>query len=108
LNTSRAIQARQFAAALLLLVFVFIHLGKALHIHRHSVQQYRTEAAQEFKVANDCAVCDFHFSKDGDPVPVAITFAAPVGFSNFTCCYQSFNTASIGLVYADRGPPASA
>lgn len=97
---------KQVLALLLLGVFLFIHIGKSMHTHEISVLAEKSFPTEQVSKSNDCPVCDFHFTKDAEhevktnelsqPLPVAIQHTA----------FQSRHTASIGLSYSDRGPPA--
>lgn len=85
-----------------------MQLGKALHQHSHTAKPHPYIAGQELKAVSYCAVCDFHFSKDYDHDAITCAVPAIRVYALYICHFRSFLTASIGLVYADRGPPVLA
>jgi hypothetical protein len=100
---------RCLTALLLLVVFLAVHIGKALHTHNVVIatEKVSTEAKHTI-AAPDCSICDYHLAKDSaiDFSIVAVaTVQEPV---LHIMSYQSRHTASIGLSYADRGPPSKA
>jgi queuine/archaeosine tRNA-ribosyltransferase len=104
-NGRYTIQSKRIAALLLMVIFVFIQVGKTLHTHSYSYQCFPYNAAQEIKQSADCQICDFHFSKDCDGERAFIEADVIKEFPILCSYFQSFLTASIGLIYADRGPP---
>lgn len=55
---------KQLAAAALLMLLVFIQLGKAIHTHTTVDALKANVKAASFQ--NACTVCDYHFAKDAD------------------------------------------
>jgi hypothetical protein len=100
--------SKQVIAFLLLGIFVSIHAVKMLHTHTD------TEAAQlQFdgdliEKKGGCNICDYHLTKDA--VTVASSFdLAQLHHANVSSSfYKRHPFSSIGLYYADRGPPATA
>jgi len=99
---------KQFIAGCLLLVFVSIHWSKLLHVHDHDklLNKHSTCSTVLEKKAS-CAVCEYHLITEecinGDIVPKpAVAYYTP------SFCFRSVQTvSSVGLSYADRGPPHS-
>lgn len=94
-------------AFLLLMVFLFIHVAKAVHRHEGTTTGFSFEL--KVQKSSDCAICDYHLTKDADLH--SATIAPAQNFCSAGCTiisYQSRLTSSIGLSYSDRGPPALA
>ncbi len=89
------------------MVFLFIHVAKAVHKHA----DVATGFAFGLKVekTNDCPICDYHITKDADWHTVVCS-PAPLVLTTYThiIAYQSRITSSIGCSYTDRGPPVLA
>ncbi|HEX2536512.1 MAG TPA: hypothetical protein VHK69_22370 [Chitinophagaceae bacterium] len=107
MNRKRTIQKR-LTAMLLVVLFLFIHVGKVLHRHETGARSHAYPAAAQWEKGGDCAVCDYHFTKDADLALSLPPLPAPQYSSTFLIHYQKASVASIGLPYADRGPPARA
>lgn len=99
------IQSKRIAALLLMVIFIVIQIGKTLHTHSHSTQLFPNHAAGEVKQSGDCQICDFHLTKDCDGESAIIEAYVMKAFPTLCSYFLSFLTASIGLIYADRGPP---
>jgi hypothetical protein len=96
---------QKLLAFLLLMVFLFIHVAKAVHRHERAATGFSFEL--KVQKSGDCAVCDYHLTKDADLQTANIESAQDVlSASCNIVCYQSRLTSSIGLSYSDRGPPA--
>jgi len=98
---------RQLIAGCLLLVFSFIIAAKLFHSHETITTTNVSSHIEGVEKSSDCAVCDFHFSKDADAA-YQYVFEPVLPFnSTFLVSFQSEDASSIGLSYADRGPPAT-
>jgi hypothetical protein len=95
-------------AGCLLAVFSFISLLKLFHSHDNaSTSCIYTHVHQAEKAVN-CSVCDYHFAKDAEHVFSAHAAPGEQAPLVYLISYQSRAASSIGLGYADRGPPAIA
>lgn len=89
------------------MVFLFIHVAKAIHKHERPGITFSFQL--KVQKSSDCPICDYHIAKDGD-LPVVLFSPAQ---NMLPGCYQiipyqSQLISSIGLSYADRGPPVLA
>jgi hypothetical protein len=96
---------QKLLAFLLLMVFLFIHVAKAVHRHEPTTTGFSFEL--KVQKSSDCAICDYHLAKDADLHTATIEPTQNVlsAYCNMVA-YQSRLTSSIGLSYSDRGPPA--
>jgi hypothetical protein len=99
---------KQALAILFLGVFLFIHLGKAIHSHELTSIAYQDSPTEQVSSTADCPVCDFHLTKDTEHQVATIDLELPLpGFIQKTS-FQSRRPSSIELTFSDRGPPALA
>ncbi|HYE56199.1 MAG TPA: hypothetical protein VD996_15225 [Chitinophagaceae bacterium] len=96
---------RQLIAACLLAVFLFITLIKLFHSHETYPASVSASVEQVEKKA-DCAICDYHFTKDTDHQILSFYGTAQQPATIFCISYTSRTASSVGLSYSDRGPPA--
>lgn len=93
---------KQLFAALLLVVFLFIHVVKIMHTHDRKCTVDVSCVTTEVLKSTDCPICDFHFCKESIDVKnedlVTFHFAFPL----FYPPYQVAPSTSIGLNYSDR------
>jgi hypothetical protein len=99
---------KQFIAAGLLVVFMFITVVKLFHSHDTHFAPHSSSHLEQVVKDADCSICDYHFTKDTDFQNA--TFASQMAEVPrvVPVFYQSRTTSSVGLNYADRGPPALA
>ena len=97
---------RKLIAACLLVVFLVITVVKLFHSHEASGAVNYSLDIQQIEKSSECSICDYHFTKDTDYSVVAFAPKSPEFISVTQICYESRITSSIGLSYADRGPPA--
>ena len=100
----------QYVTALLLLVvFLAVHVGKALHTHNAVETAINISIETKHTINSpDCSTCDYQLTKDSDLDFYTITVSIEQEPILHIITYQSRHTASIGLCYADRGPPSIA
>jgi len=100
----------RLAAALLMLgIFMTIHIAKTFHTHPPaSTLSKITGISEKVEVSADCAVCDYHFTKDGHYEPATTTLLTGYHYTPAFLSFKSHIASSIGLHYSDRGPPALA
>jgi hypothetical protein len=97
---------KQLISGCLLAVFLFISIVKISHTHETIDATNFPNTIEHVETSSSCSICDYHFTKDADfEVPIFI-LAKPQTFLVTYTSYQSRITSSIGLNYADRGPPA--
>lgn len=99
---------QQLTAGFLLAVLLFISVARLLHSHDTTPPAAFSGQAVQVSASAECAVCDYHFTKDTDHHEIGLAIETPLPVTSFNCCYQSRTTSSIGLNYADRGPPSLA
>lgn len=107
MNAKSTIQ-KQLLALLLIGVFLFIHVGKAFHSHELLGNTDNVCQTGQVSKSNDCSVCDFHFTKDTEHQIITVNTEHPTPILVQHAFLQSRKASSIGLSYADRGPPAIA
>ena len=89
----------------LLMAFLFIHVAKAVHRHENTALAFSFDL--KVQKSSDCAICDYHITKDADLPLVSFSSTQHTLPAYYTVnAYQSRLTSSIGLSYTDRGPPA--
>jgi hypothetical protein len=95
-------------AFLLLGIFISIHAIKMLHTHTNTVATFHSFDGDQVEKKGDCSICDYHLTKDA--VPFANFFEwQPLEYVKVSKpFYKHHPFTSIGLYYADRGPPALA
>jgi hypothetical protein len=107
-NKNATIQ-KQVTAFFLLAVFLFIHAAKVLHSHESNAASCQEwNATTLLEKSSHCSICDYHFTKDAHNDVVQIVLTPKQQPSLYFISYQSRKTSSIGLNYADRGPPVIA
>jgi hypothetical protein len=87
-----------------LVLFLFIHVAKA--VHKHDKNGVKFSSGTKVHLSTDCPICDYHITKDAD---LPTEDLLPEKETHFTCYHNTYFsrlTSSIGLSYADRGPPA--
>ncbi|HYH13962.1 MAG TPA: hypothetical protein VD794_02000 [Flavisolibacter sp.] len=97
---------RSLTALLLLGIFLTIHVTKALHKHPSSLLTQVAGATEKVEASSDCAVCDYHFTKDCCNNVATIELFNETLYQPVVLFYKSPLVSSIGLHYSDRGPPA--
>ena len=109
MNKSPRHIVRLATAVLLLGIFMAVHVAKAAHSHSIVSTVSKLAAATEtVQESNDCATCDYHFTKDSYGETASIAFISTDFYSPVFPFYKSHAFTSIGLHYSDRGPPAIA
>ena len=89
------------------MVFLFIHLAKAVHTHEHTAKAFSVE--QTVQKSSDCPICDYHITKDADCQTILFSPGSDILSICYDCvAYKSRITTSVGLSYSDRGPPVLA
>ena len=99
---------KQGIAFLLMAVFLFIHAGKLLHNHEQRFTAENSLTSEQVAKSADCSVCDFHLATDADGDVSFVTLSKHRLIKPQPFSYQSRTSTSVGLRYADRGPPAFA
>jgi hypothetical protein len=98
----------KLTAALLLALLLFIHLTQFLHTHEAKrPADPQSDTAVE-KIADHCAICAYHFSKDTFLIPPTAFIISPEAFVSVLTptLYPGRTISSVGAVYSDRGPPS--
>ena len=90
----------------MLAVFLVITVVKLFHSHEALGAVNYSSGIEQVEKSSDCSICDYHFTKDSDYTVVEFATKTPEFISFIQICYESRITSSIGLSYADRGPPA--
>jgi hypothetical protein len=104
----KAIIQKQLTAFFLLVVFLFIHAVKVLHAHERNTSTCQEWSVSKVVEKGHCSICDYHFTKDAHNDFIIIELFHKQLPTLYFISYQSRKTSSIGLNYADRGPPAIA
>jgi hypothetical protein len=97
---------RQLISASLLAVFLVITCVKLFHSHGALGETNYSMDIEHIEKNTDCSICDYHFTKDTDDSVETFASNNPEFICFTSICYESRITSSIGLSYADRGPPA--
>lgn len=93
---------------MLLSIFLSIHVVKAMHTH--TVASATNLSLEEVHVEKmtDCNICDYHLSKEAMVASFHVHNKRTLPCNNFIPFYKTHTPSSIGLSYADRGPPQTA
>jgi hypothetical protein len=103
---SKASIKQKLIAACLLAVFLLITGAKLFHSHGALGAANYSLGIEQIEKSSDCSICDYHFTKDADFSVIKFAPESIHFISYIHICYESRITSSIGLSYADRGPPA--
>jgi hypothetical protein len=107
LNQKATILFKRITAALLVVLFLFIHVVKVTHHHDPTQQVSKTiiKVAKIFSSSN-CAICDYHLAKDGDQnYQVPVIQSPQIFLSSSYFFYNTPAVTSIGSTSSGRGPP---
>ena len=100
--------SKQVIAFLLLGIFISIHAVKMLHTHNNAVASHLSFDGDMVEKKGDCNICDYHLTKDA-AVVINHFELQPLHYVKVSKpFYKPHPFTSIGLYYADRGPPAVA
>lgn len=108
LKVKTTIRTKQTIAALLLILFVFIHVVKLFHHHLGIASSNNDSLVSKVTVRPvlHCAVCDYHFIHDADHATAFAVLGLRIIYLPVFASHLVQPTTSIGLSAADRGPPA--
>ena len=100
---------RLATAVVLLGIFVFVHVAKALHTHSivSSISKLADET-EKVQTSSHCATCDYHLTKDTYYETASFELKEAPPYQPVYLFYKSYLFSSVGLHYSDRGPPALA
>lgn len=106
LKMNRTILLKRIAAFLMIVLFISIHIVKAHHGHGANTANHLSSINDNVKADTDCAICQYHFVKDGALPFFQPTITPP---AKLVKIYYTFSTpvnTSIGLLSSNKGPPS--
>lgn len=90
----------------MIVLFISIHAVKAHHNHVAEKTDHFSSLSDLVKADTDCAICNYHFVKDG-----ALPFFQPANTppAELVKMYYTFSArvnTSTGLLSSNKGPPS--
>ena len=78
-------------------------------MHTHTVASATNLSMDDERIEKmtDCNICDYHLSKDAVVTSLYVQSEHTIWANNYVLFYKTYTPTSIGLSYADRGPPAT-
>jgi hypothetical protein len=98
---------QKLIAGCLLALFLFITISKLLHSH-DALSDAQVSGIEKVEAKSACPVCDYHLAKDVAFETTTFPLEKLQAPSSHFIFYQTRGSSSIGLSYADRGPPSLA
>ena len=100
---------QKISAAVLLALFIFIHVVKTFHTHEYSTALLSKPTGKNacvLKTNFSCPICDFQLAKDGDTHISVLQIVCPVSFISSYYHYELPQSISFSIVFSVRGPPS--
>ena len=107
MSNKQPLLTQKMMAIFLMATLFFVQGVKLLHRHDYTPSRYHQATADPHIAAGHyCAICDYHLSKDVEPVP-AIGTQLLLSYQYISYPFRlSPSCAGMTQVHANKGPPA--